>query len=177
MNRSGLVAAGGLVLALICAAAAILAGLGSRWNWWQFRTGFQILTWAAYGGLAAAVLSAGGMVMALLSARRRALLPIPSPCLDRSGGAPALRDGAGLHIGFMGRIAVEKGIEHLIRAFRSIDDPAARLLIAGDDRTVAGGSNIADAVASLNFLFGGGSPPALGDGCAPVPGDCASNCP
>jgi hypothetical protein len=40
-----------------------------------------------------------------------------------------------------------------------------------------GGSNIADAVASLNFLFGGGSPPALGDGCAPVPGDCASNCP
>ena len=27
--------------------------------------------------------------------RRRALLPIPSPCLDRSGGAPVLRDGAG----------------------------------------------------------------------------------
>jgi uncharacterized protein (DUF1499 family) len=75
MNRSGLVLAGGLVLALICAAAAILAGLGSRWNWWHFRTGFQILTWAAYGGLAAAVLSAAGMVMALLSARRRALLP------------------------------------------------------------------------------------------------------
>lgn len=76
--------------------------------------------------------------------RRRALLPIPSPCLDRSGGAPVLRDGEGLHIGFMGRIAVEKGIEHLIRAFRSINDPAARLLIAGDDRTVAGGSNIAE---------------------------------
>jgi uncharacterized protein (DUF1499 family) len=75
MNRSGLVPAGGLVLAVVCAAAAVLAGLGSRWDWWHFRTGFQILTWAAYGALAAAVLSAGGMVMALLSARRRALLP------------------------------------------------------------------------------------------------------
>jgi glycosyltransferase involved in cell wall biosynthesis len=75
--------------------------------------------------------------------RRRALLPIPSPCLDRSGGEPRLRDGDGLHIGFMGRITVEKGIEYLIRAFRAIPDPAARLLIAGDDRSVAGGSNIA----------------------------------
>jgi uncharacterized protein (DUF1499 family) len=75
MNHSWLVSAGGLVLGLVCAAAAVLAGLGSRWNWWHFRTGFQILTWAAYGGLAAAMLSAGGMVMALLSARRRALLP------------------------------------------------------------------------------------------------------
>ena len=61
MNRSGLVPAGGLVLALVCAAAAVLAGLGSRWDWWHFRTGFQILTWAAYGALAAAVLSAGGV--------------------------------------------------------------------------------------------------------------------
>ncbi|MCI0637303.1 MAG: LamG domain-containing protein, partial [Actinobacteria bacterium] len=39
-----------------------------------------------------------------------------------------------------------------------------------------GGSNIADAVASLNFLFGGGAPPALGEGCAEVEGDCASQC-
>jgi glycosyltransferase involved in cell wall biosynthesis len=73
--------------------------------------------------------------------RRRRLLPIPSPCLDRSGGVPRLRDGDGLHIGFMGRIAVEKGIEYLIRAFRSLDDTRARLLIAGDYTTVAGGSN------------------------------------
>jgi glycosyltransferase involved in cell wall biosynthesis len=75
--------------------------------------------------------------------RRRRLLPIPSPCVDRSGGTPRLRDGDGLHIGFMGRITVDKGIEYLIRAFRSLDDPRARLLIAGDYTTVAGGSNIA----------------------------------
>lgn len=75
--------------------------------------------------------------------RSRPLAPIPSPCVDRGGGAPRLRDGDGLHIGFMGRIAVDKGIEYLIRAFRSLDDPRARLLIAGDYTTVAGGSNIA----------------------------------
>jgi glycosyltransferase involved in cell wall biosynthesis len=75
--------------------------------------------------------------------RRRRLLPVSSPCVDRSGGTPRLRDGDGLHIGFMGRITVDKGIEYLIRAFRAIDDPRARLLIAGDYATVAGGSNIA----------------------------------
>ncbi|AXX28993.1 glycosyltransferase family 4 protein [Actinosynnema pretiosum subsp. pretiosum] len=74
--------------------------------------------------------------------KRRPLRPIPSPCVDRSGGEPTMRDGDGLHIGFMGRITVDKGIEYLIRAFRGIDDPDARLLIAGDYTTVAGGSNI-----------------------------------
>jgi glycosyltransferase involved in cell wall biosynthesis len=76
--------------------------------------------------------------------RRRPLRAISSPCLDRNGGEPTLRDGTGLHVGFMGRIAVEKGIEYLIRAFRTIDDPAARLLIAGDYEHIAGGSNIAE---------------------------------
>lgn len=75
--------------------------------------------------------------------RSRALLPIPSPCVDQNGGVPRLRDGDGLHIGFLGRISVEKGIEYLIRAFRSIADRDARLLIAGDYTAVAGGSNIA----------------------------------
>ncbi len=75
MNLAEPVRVGGLVLALVCAAAAIFAGLGSRWNWWHFRTGFQILTWAAYGGLAAAFLSAGGIVAALASAWRRTLFP------------------------------------------------------------------------------------------------------
>ncbi|MEE1753775.1 glycosyltransferase family 4 protein [Streptomyces sp. SP18CS02] len=75
--------------------------------------------------------------------RRRPLRAIASPCVDRNGGTPRLRDGSGLHVGFMGRIAEDKGIDHLIRAFRGIDDPKARLLVAGDYETVAGGSNIA----------------------------------
>jgi glycosyltransferase involved in cell wall biosynthesis len=75
--------------------------------------------------------------------RQRALRPITSPCADRRGGSPTLRDGAGLHVGFMGRIIEDKGIKYLIRAFRKIADPKARLLIAGDYDNVAGGSNIA----------------------------------
>ena len=41
-----------LALAVLCAVAAVMAGFGTRWGMWHFRTGFMILTWAAYGGLA-----------------------------------------------------------------------------------------------------------------------------
>ncbi|MDB1087433.1 glycosyltransferase family 4 protein [Streptomyces sp. ACA25] len=77
------------------------------------------------------------------SISRRPLRAISSPCVDRNGGTPALREDRGLHVGFMGRITEDKGIEYLIRAFRQIEDPAARLLIAGDHLQVAGGSNMA----------------------------------
>ena len=40
-----------------------------------------------------------------------------------------------------------------------------------------GGSNIADAVGSLDFLFGGGEAQhGLGTDCALLPGDCTENC-
>jgi uncharacterized protein (DUF1499 family) len=67
MNVARTLTLGGLVLAIGCALGAMLAGLGSRWDWWQFRVGFQILTWAAYGGLAASILSLSGLAMALHS--------------------------------------------------------------------------------------------------------------
>lgn len=54
---------GAFALAVLCAGGAVAAGLGTRWGAWHFRTGFTILTWAAYGGLAAAVL---GLVALLL---------------------------------------------------------------------------------------------------------------
>lgn len=53
------------LLALGSAVAAMLAGVGSRMGWWHFRTGFQILTWAAYGGIASALLAAAGCLAAL----------------------------------------------------------------------------------------------------------------
>ena len=60
-----------LVLALGSAAVAILAGFGSHLGWWHFRTGFQILTWAAYGGLGSAIIGGVGCLAALWRGQRR----------------------------------------------------------------------------------------------------------
>jgi uncharacterized protein (DUF1499 family) len=49
ISRIALVAAG---LAVAGAILAMLAGLGSRWGLWHFRTGFDLLRWAVYGELA-----------------------------------------------------------------------------------------------------------------------------
>ena len=57
--------------------------------------------------------------------------PVPPPCLDRRGGAPAYRDGPGTHVGFLGRLVPDKGIDQLLTAFAGLPD-TARLLIAGD---------------------------------------------
>lgn len=42
-----------LVVVLACVAAALLlvAGPGTRMDWWTFRTGFQLMRWAAYLGM------------------------------------------------------------------------------------------------------------------------------
>jgi glycosyltransferase involved in cell wall biosynthesis len=69
--------------------------------------------------------------------RTRAL---PAPSIERTGGTPRFRETSGLHVGFLGRIVEEKGLEYLVRGFRALDDPDARLLIGGDFAKVAGGS-------------------------------------
>jgi hypothetical protein len=71
-----------------------------------------------------------------VDARRRAALPRPA------ARAAELPETDGPHIGFLGRIVREKGLEHLVRAFRALPDPDARLLIGGDYSHVAGGSVI-----------------------------------
>lgn len=68
------------------------------------------------------------------------LRAISPPCLDRSGGTPAFRDGAGMHLGFLGRIVEEKGLEYLVDGFLQAARPEDRLLVAGDHARVAGGS-------------------------------------
>ena len=60
---------GAFVLAVLCAGGAVAAGLGTRWGAWHFRTGFTILTWASYGGLAAAVLGLVALIIDRLSRR------------------------------------------------------------------------------------------------------------
>ncbi len=51
------VAWAGLVLAVLAGIAAALAGLGSRWGWWYFMSGFRILQGAAIAGIVAAAVS------------------------------------------------------------------------------------------------------------------------
>lgn len=65
---------------------------------------------------------------------------IPPPCHERPRGVPRFRDGDGLHVGFLGRIVEEKGLQYLVRGFQALGDPDARLLIGGDFAQVVGGS-------------------------------------
>ena len=44
--------------ALLVALVAVLSGFGARWGIWHFRTGFTLLRWAAYGGIAVALVAA-----------------------------------------------------------------------------------------------------------------------
>lgn len=80
---------------------------------------------------------------------RSKFTPIAPPCLDRRGGEPRYRKGPGMHVGYLGRIVEDKGIVYLVKAFQRITDPQARLLIAGNYKTVAGGSNLADVEAAI----------------------------
>ncbi len=61
----------GLALALLAAAAALSSGLGHRWGWWDFGTGFTVLKWAFFAGLAACAVSALGAVLARPAGPRR----------------------------------------------------------------------------------------------------------
>lgn len=65
---------------------------------------------------------------------------IPPPCTPCPPGRPSYRETDGLHVGFLGRIVEEKGLDYLVEGFRKIPDPDARLLIGGDFSQIAGGS-------------------------------------
>ena len=74
---------------------------------------------------------------------------IPPPSVLRPRGRPAYRDGDGLHVGFLGRIVEEKGLEHLVAGFRELG-PEARLIIGGDFAKVAGGSVVDRVTAAID---------------------------
>lgn len=74
---------------------------------------------------------------------------IPPPSLLRPPGEPTFRDGPGLHVGFLGRIVEEKGLEYLVAGFRELG-PDARLLIGGDFAKVAGGSVLEKVTAAID---------------------------
>jgi len=63
-----------VVLSLVAAALLLLAGPGTRMEWWDFRTGFELMRWAAYAGIAAAALAAAMLVVP--QARRAAVVAL-----------------------------------------------------------------------------------------------------
>ena len=73
MKRSGIVVFG-FGLALLAGLAVILAGLGSRWGWWDFRTGFSVMKWGGFGGLAAAAVLLVGSILVRPGRSRRGFM-------------------------------------------------------------------------------------------------------
>ncbi|HSE03051.1 MAG TPA: DUF1499 domain-containing protein [Methylomirabilota bacterium] len=74
---ASIAARAGLALTVLGTLALVLSAVGSRWDWWDFRTGFLLFRSALYGGLAAIVLTLAGLVLALLArAGRTALLSL-----------------------------------------------------------------------------------------------------
>ena len=74
-GKLGAIAAGaGFGVAFVAAIAALCAGLGTRWGWWDYGSGFLILSFAVWGGLAAAVVSVYAVAVALRHRLRRAIV-------------------------------------------------------------------------------------------------------
>jgi uncharacterized protein (DUF1499 family) len=71
----GTCAAGtGFTIAVAAGIAALLAGLGTRWGWWDYRSGFLILRYAVWSGVAATAISLYAVAAALRHGLRRAII-------------------------------------------------------------------------------------------------------
>ncbi len=64
-----------VLLAVLAAFATVLAGLGTRWGWWQFRAGFSVLRWGVLIGIAAALTSVFAVVMTRPGSGRGGFVP------------------------------------------------------------------------------------------------------
>ena len=73
-RAASLIARAGLALTVLGALALLLAGAGSRWDWWDFRTGFVIFRVTLYTGLPVIVVVLTGLVLALLARTGRTIL-------------------------------------------------------------------------------------------------------
>lgn len=65
----------GFTLSVLAVTAAMGAGLGTRLEWWNFRSGFRLLNWAAYLGFAGAAVSLWGAILTRPGSGRREFLP------------------------------------------------------------------------------------------------------
>src|SRR6185436_8822239 len=64
-RTAALVARVGLALTLAGALSLLLSGVGTRWDWWDYRTGFLLLRWTLYAGLVVIVVALTGLVLGL----------------------------------------------------------------------------------------------------------------
>lgn len=63
-RRAPLAFRAGAAVVVLAVVTIALAGLGSRWGWWTFRTGFSLLRWGGYAALAGAALTVVGALVA-----------------------------------------------------------------------------------------------------------------
>jgi uncharacterized protein (DUF1499 family) len=93
----------GLAVAGIALALLLLAGIGTRLDWWSFRTGFHILRYAAYAGIVAAGIGALALFLARHNLRRLVLslvvvatgalvISVPLLWLQKKQELPAIND-------------------------------------------------------------------------------------
>ena len=64
-----------------------------------------------------------------------AMAIVAPPCPPPPPGQPSYRETDGLHVGFLGRIVREKGLEYLVRGFRALPDadiPLAQVSLRRD---------------------------------------------
>ena len=98
-------ATAGLALALVAGLGLLVSGPGHRLGWWSFGTAFGIMRWAAYGGIAAAAVSAAALILAPLRAQRRGMLRalaglviglitvgVPAYLLQKARSVPPIHD-------------------------------------------------------------------------------------
>jgi uncharacterized protein (DUF1499 family) len=67
------IATAGLVLAIVAGLALLLAGPGYRFGGWSLGIAFGLIRYAAYGGSAAAAVSAAALILAPLRGQRRGM--------------------------------------------------------------------------------------------------------
>jgi uncharacterized protein (DUF1499 family) len=105
-RTAALVARVGLALTLAGALSLLLSGVGTRWDWWDYRTGFLLLRWTLYAGLVVIVVALTGLVLGLLARTGKSLLvslvtlavlgavaAVPVGYLRSAGRVPPIHDG------------------------------------------------------------------------------------
>src|SRR6185436_13109225 len=92
-----------LALAIVAAILLPLGGLGTRFGWWDYRVGLEMLRWCAYASIAACAVAIVSLCIPKLRAGRRTSLlcalvisfciaSVPLGFMSRARSVPAIHD-------------------------------------------------------------------------------------